>query len=411
MKHLSFIFCFIIFSFHLGHAQMLGLSIKDGKKKVKMSFEIFNNFIILPVKINGLPMRFILDSGAKHTILLHKEFADFLNLEYEREMTIYGADRITPLTVLVSRNIHYEFGDIEANQQSILVFKEDYFSFQRYLGTEIDGILGIDLFRRFVVSINYSTHEITFEEPESFKVPKRRYKELPLVNKNGQMFFQAELNVTPDSIINTRLLLDTGGAASLIVNVNRKDSLLMPKTLIKGNIGRGLGGFIKGYTGRIHKLRVHHYVFQNFIGSFQQIEDSLANKIIAIGNWREGILGSDILSRFNVIFHFQAEKAYFKPNKWYREAFIYDRSGLFIIASGVDFKTFTVDDVWPDSPAAQAGLQEGDKILKVNGISVKFLSLSMINKKFQKRIGKKISIKYERYGAKAKVKFRLKEIY
>jgi S1-C subfamily serine protease len=44
-------------------------------------------------------------------------------------------------------------------------------------------------------------------------------------------------------------------------------------------------------------------------------------------------------------------------------------SGLSLIADGNDLATFVVDEVKPASPAAKAGIVEGEGVAAVNGIS------------------------------------------
>ena len=117
-----------------------------------------------------------------------------------------------------------------------------------------------------------------------------------------------------------------------------------------------------------------------------------------------------MLSRFNVIFVPFSNTLYLKPERKYNRGFKFDRSGIVLIASGLDLRRFTIIDVIPDSPAANAGLQKGDIIVRVNGISTRSLAIESITRKFQKRIGKKFRIVVFRDGHKKRFKFKLKEL-
>jgi hypothetical protein len=73
------------------YAQNLGFSLSDGKKRVQIPIEIHNNLIVIPVVLNdALPLKFILDTGVRTTILTQKTFTDILNLVYTRKYTIAG---------------------------------------------------------------------------------------------------------------------------------------------------------------------------------------------------------------------------------------------------------------------------------------------------------------------------------
>ena len=72
-------------------AQNLGFSLTEGHSKVSIPIEIYNNLIVVPVVLNGrLPLRFILDTGVRTTILTEKAFSDFLHMTYARKYTISG---------------------------------------------------------------------------------------------------------------------------------------------------------------------------------------------------------------------------------------------------------------------------------------------------------------------------------
>ena len=65
---------------YTGNAQT-GFYLTNGKKRADIPFEFVNNFIVITLNFNGkLPLRFIYDTGAEHTILNKREIGDFLGL-------------------------------------------------------------------------------------------------------------------------------------------------------------------------------------------------------------------------------------------------------------------------------------------------------------------------------------------
>jgi len=63
-----------------------------GLNKVIIPFEIYNNLIIIDVLLNkSLPLKFVLDTGVRTTVLTEKSLTDVLNLKYNRKKTIPGA--------------------------------------------------------------------------------------------------------------------------------------------------------------------------------------------------------------------------------------------------------------------------------------------------------------------------------
>jgi predicted metalloprotease with PDZ domain len=128
-------------------------------------------------------------------------------------------------------------------------------------------------------------------------------------------------------------------------------------------------------------------------------------------NDREGIVGNRILKRFNVTIDYIRDKVYFKPEGGYwKRRFRFDRSGMSIIAGGQNLRTYNVANIVPGSPADEAGIQVGDRIVAMNGTSVSFIGLGALIRKLEGKVGKKIKIRYERDGKYNIVEFRLRSL-
>ena len=76
-----------------------------------------------------------------------------------------------------------------------------------------------------------------------------------------------------------------------------------------------------------------------------------------------GIIGNDILRRFNTIFNYEKEEFYLTPNTHYAEPFDYAYTGVELyMVEGV----ITAGDVATGSPSETAGLKEGDVVISIN---------------------------------------------
>src|SRR5450432_2460589 len=90
----------------LVRAQILGFSLTDGQTKVNIPIEVYNNLIVVPVVLNGkLPLKFILDTGVRTTILTEKAFSDFLHLTYARKYTISGPGGEKLVDAYITNNV------------------------------------------------------------------------------------------------------------------------------------------------------------------------------------------------------------------------------------------------------------------------------------------------------------------
>ena len=369
-----------------------------GVKKIEIPFERQDNFIIVKVLFQGLfPLRFIFDTGAEHTILTKKEITNLLRVTYEREITIMGTDMRTEVKAYIARKMRMELENLTL-VKDILVLDEDYFKFDQFSGLEIHGILGAEVFKGHVIKVDYVKQLITVFDPSVFKESEyRKYEEYDIQIVRSKPYLVVNAQINSDNVVPLKLLLDTGASLALLLHTYSTPGLVMPEQVIKGNIGNGLGGQIEGYMGRLNKLSIGNYHLGNVISHFQELINQSDSTYL---NQRNGLIGNEILCRFNFIIDFNKEKIYFQPNKYFKNSFEYDKSGLIIVAGGKSLDKFTVYDVLPNSPALEANILRGDEIVKINHFPTRFFTLGVLNDKFQGKAGKKVKITLLRDGKK-----------
>jgi len=386
----------------------MGFNLPKGVDKAEVPFTYQNNFIVIDVIFDNIfPLKFIFDTGSENTILVKKEFTDVLNISYEREFKILGADFETELIAYLVRQISIDLPNLPGPKLDMLVLQDDYFQFEVYTGLKIHGILGMDLFKTFVIEIDYQKQKLIFHRVEKFKAPSKKFESLDIEIHRNKPYFVAQAKMNNDTVTDVKLLLDTGASLTLLLHNNSSEDIRLPEKMIPGKIGNGLGGYIQGFVGRINQLAFSDFHFNGVVTNFQEI-NPLADSYINYG--RNGILGNEILSRFRVIFDLAKAKVYFKPIRKYNKSFKYDKSGLILIASGKNLDEFSVKEVIPSSPAEEAGLQIGDIVKNINYTRASFYDLKSITKIFQKKTNKRIRLMVRRNGERMVFKFRLRDL-
>ena len=116
----------------------LGFKISDkSRKRVDIPFEIHNNLIVIPVILNDrLPLKFILDTGVRTAILTDKSISDFLNINYSRTRTIYGAGGRKIIDAYIANNVTIELPGVRGNGHALFVLEEDLLQLRNFLGVE-----------------------------------------------------------------------------------------------------------------------------------------------------------------------------------------------------------------------------------------------------------------------------------
>lgn len=399
-----FVFYFLTLQLVYSQNKVLGFSMEPGKKKVQIPFELQNNLIVVPVVINGmLPLRFIIDTGVQTAILTEKSFADILNLSYSRKFSIAGPGGEKMVEAYVTNNVSLDMPGIRGRGHALLVLEQDYLELRNYLGTDVHGILGYELFSRFIVQIDYNKKVLTVSLPGKFK-PRGKYQTIPMTIEDTKPYINAEVILTDGTKINSKLLVDSGASHGLLLEPTSDSRIQVPYHTVSSQIGRGIGGIISGKVGRIESLKIGNYKLDNALANFPD-PDSYMDSLKIGRTKRNGTIGGEILSRFTTVFNFSKEELYLKKNSYFRKKFFYNLSGLIVKAKGSSLNTFEIAEVREKSAAYLADVKPGDILLSVNGISVSELNLNQVIGYFNSKPGKRISIEINRKGQQLKRKF------
>ena len=400
-----------ILAFHFSAAaQFRGFRFAEEKaKKVVIPFELHSNLIVIPVKINDGPdLKFILDTGVRTAILTNKIYVDGVPSKNDRVISLMGAGGQGQVSAYVSNNISFDMPGLTADGNAMLVLKEDYLMLDSYLGTRVHGILGYEIFSRFVVEIDYLNQKLILYKPEYFR-PRRSYVTIPISVEDTKPYIRdAEFKVNDSTYIKLKLMVDTGASHSLLLNTSSNNKIKVPENHISGYLGRGLSGDIYGYMGRIPELKIGKYPVKGIIASFPQENDITTELITRTNN--NGNIGGSVLKRFRVIFDYANEVMYLKKNRLWRKHFEYNMSGIDLIAIGPLLETYVVSKITDNSPAEKAGIQEGDIVLSVNNTTFPELTLATFSNVMSTRPGKRIKMRIMRNGLVFKKNFRLERV-
>lgn len=407
-KKILFSFVVVALSAVSAVAQILGFSIADGKKRVQIPIEIYNNLVVVPVFLNGaLPLKFILDTGVRTTILTEKAYTDILNLQYSRKYTISGPGGVKLVDAYVTNNVTLELPGVMGRGHAMLVLAEDYLELRNYLGTEVHGILGYELFSRFIIQIDYDKKLLTLMAPEVYK-RKRNFQVVPIRVEDTKPYVIAPVILADGTRIETKLMVDSGASHGLLLEPSSDTRIKAPEHYISSSIGRGLGGDIIGKIGRVNELEFASYKMQNVVARFPDPNSYFDS--LKMGNTpRNGAIGGEVLSRFKVVFNFPKEEMYIKRGASFKKGFHFNLSGLTVKAKGSGLNVFEITDVRKQSAGDKAGLVVGDLITSINGINYRSLNLGLINGFFNFKPGKIMRIEVMRSGTYIKKTFRLQD--
>ncbi|MBC7884907.1 MAG: aspartyl protease family protein [Saprospiraceae bacterium] len=394
-KYMFISFLYLFFCPFLCKSEQFPINLLGNSSEVVIPFSYHQGFIVVDLVFQKLiPLKFILDTGAENTILLKKEYAEMMQITYHKKINILGSDMSQTVQAYICNGTFLQLVNTQTIRQNIIVLEKDHLFLEEYIGTKIDGILGAEFFRGLVMKIDYNSSQVTLSDPAKYNYSKLdRYHSYDIDIVDSKPYLNCITEVKPGHPTKTKLLIDTGAGLTALFHNNTDSLLSLPVQIVKGSLGKGLGGDIEGYAGKIHSLKFGTLEFNNLISSFQALDDAMLSpeKII-----RNGLVGNLLLERFVVIIDLLRSKLYLKPNKNYNKDFEFDKSGMTIFAFGEDLNQYYVKYVIDNSPAMEADIRPGDIILKVGFWSRRWLSLMQINRKLIGKNGKKVRLKIKR---------------
>ena len=300
---------------------------------------------------------------------------------------------------------------VEGSQQTMLVLQDNNIDIKGMLGIDAHGILGSELFNRFVVEIDYEEEKIRLYDHEKFKAP-RGYKKVDIEVKNFRPYISAEVKQKGHKKVKVDLLIDTGASSAVFLDEQRHEEIVLPKKTIDHTLGSGITGSLEGKIGRVKRMRIgNKFTFRKVLTSFPQdwkIQKKVRDQDGSI--IRHGTIGSDVLSKFNIIYNYMDKVAYFKKEKNYREEFKFNRAGFTFVAEGKELNEYVVSSIIPNSPAEKVGLQPFDEIIAISGKPVFFYSMSEINGFLRGNVGNTLELIIRRDGELYKKVIKLKRL-
>lgn len=380
------------------------------KKSITIDFKSSSNLIIIPVAINNSDtLNFILDTGVRYPIITELPFVNKLNLNFLQPINIKGLGEGEQITAYRSGNNVININGLVAYDQEIQMIISENFQISHILGIPVHGLIGFNLFKDYVVKIDYTAHKITLIKPE-FYTYKEKEKDIvfPLTFEQNKPFVRTSIVTDKNEDVPVKLLVDTGASDALWLSTNSDSRISLPENHIETFLGRGLSGDLFGKKGRIGAIWVGPLVLYEPIVAFPDSElvDQLIGK-----NDRNGTLGAEILRRFYVTMDYPNKRLILRPNSDIKDQFNYNMSGLEVTNPMPGAPIFLISNIRANSPAYYAGLQENDQIIAINNSNHKTLNLNDINLLFQSQEERRIKMTVLRNGEQVKTEFFLKKMF
>jgi len=322
----------------------------DGETTVPLEVD---GLVTVEAKLNGRTFAFILDSGGHNIITPAAAEALGVHPVGAGASGGSGTGEIAQQYVRIDR---LDVGAATMRDQHFYVIPFSYGTVERGARPALAGLLGLELFERFAMRVDYPGKALTLRKLGGAPAP-RTGRPMPITFDDDMPLLEGRLDGIPGLFA-----LDIGNSGTTVVQHVWARQHGMAERLKRGveTVSYGAGGASPNWASRIDTLEVGGTVLERPIVRYAEDKAGAFSSQTEAAN-----IGTDVLANFVLDFDYRRGVIGFD----YRPGFApppFNRSGMRAIKEGPD--SFRVALVVPGSPAAIAGIVRDESIIAVDGV-------------------------------------------
>lgn len=359
----------------------------------------YTSLILIDFKVNDtITACFLFDTGSDQ-LYLDSTFVANSNLKVSnKKKMIQGVGANTPYVSIIE-NIAIGLDTLSKLYSDVPILK-----LRSIGGSNIDGIIGTDFFRKYILKVNFDSSYISILNNTEDLIGEG-YDTIHLSIIENKTYLRCTTFINDTLDIHDWTMLDLGSAHSMTftsVIANKYDFENVIKSKYKYE-NKGLGGKSESYYFRSNKFQLGKFILNKPIMNYS------IDKKGALAIWGfSGLLGTNIMKKFNLVFDFPTKKLYFKPGNLFNKHDYANTVGIFGKYSD-SRDSYIVTDVIEDSPAFEVGLKSGDTITKLNGFDISSYSYSDIYNLFHQDTIE-INLDFKHNSKNKSIKFMPREV-
>lgn len=356
--------CIILLALSLFHAATAQSKLPqevEGALIARFPFkQYYGGVVVILAKIKGYSdtLQFILDTGSAG-ISLDTGTCVRLGIPLTHtDRVVRGVGGSKKVDFVMARTLVLPGLEVD----SLNFHVNNYELISQVYGLQVDGIIGYSLLSRFNVLVDYNIEEVQLFTKGKFNYPKGGTLLHPTLTMIPIVNAQLRNGKTAKA---SRYYFDTGAGMCLLFSKQFvSDSAVLSTRKKKRKIiqteAQGLGGKMTMDVTTIGEFKIGNYSFRNVpVYVFDDQTNITAYPFLG------GMVGNDLLRRFNIYLNYEKKEIYLLPNNHFKEPFDYSYTGLVIYM--IDGK-IEITDIIKGSPAEKAGLKPGDIIMAINNL-------------------------------------------
>ena len=298
------------------------------------------------------PLNFIFDTGSSGISLDSATCAEFNIPTKITDTSVSGIAGTRKVSYVFNKK--FTVGNLVTD--SLNFYINDYSILASVYGEKIDGIIGYSFLSKYIFKVDFDSFKI-----DIFSLGKIKYEAGSTTLKPSiSRLVTTTLEIKEKQKLTKEFYFDTGAGLSLLMTDDfvKKNKFLLKRRKQLITQVQGLGGKKEMGLTVIRRVKIGPYIFRNVPTSIYTESDTKVFIDPSIG-----VIGNEILRRFNMVINYAGGEINLKPNNSYFDNFDYAYTGLSLYSYG---QKIFIDDIIPNSPAEKCGLKNGDIVLGVS---------------------------------------------
>ena len=311
--------------------------------------------LAVQARLEGHPqiLNFILDTGSGGISLDSATCEDLGMVLRQTDTVVNGIAGAVKVRFAFNQVLHT--GNVATDHLNFYV--NDYSLLTSTYGEKVDGIIGFSFLSRYILDVDFDSLQVKMYSPGKYSYERKG----KLFKPSFKRLAAQTVAVKDNRKTAFKFYFDSGAGLCMLMSERflKDSSVINPKRKPVITQAEGLGGkksmqltvvkYIKLGPFKFRNVPVHLYNDDNDIFSYP---------------YAGGLLGNDLLRRFNIVFNYPAGEVQLTPNSHYSEPFDYAYTGMSLYA--IEEKIY-IDDIVAGSPAFLAELKNGDELVSVAG--------------------------------------------
>ncbi|MDO5664105.1 MAG: aspartyl protease family protein [Bacteroidia bacterium] len=327
------------------------------ESEIRLPFVVHMNNTLIQLSVNNAPepVYFIFDTGSEITAI-YKEYAQKIKIVFDKSNRVTGVTGSEDYPLSTKNNITLAPGVVIENVELTQMNRGGYTSGEY----EIQGIIGAAILKNYSVEINFDENAVILRSFGS-KLPEKYQYSLPITHMDDYFpRIQMSVVLANRDTVSGSVYFDSGAQMAFLMN---SKFAAQNEVLAKSDKYLQRNNHSVNETSYNYVVRANGLNFGKFDVAPFAMDISLSHTGVSAESGSMGLLGFEVIKRFNTVIDFSQNKMHYYPSQYFKTPMWFPVAGIILEQKGQNVYIHQ----FVEEPADTEKLKPNDRIISING--------------------------------------------